>query len=246
MEWVNAETSKAYGEMSTQLHKFESAIFDPIEEAADTMCDAFQGSKSTSVSSNELGEAELEVLPRRTTSVVGLQAAAERRRLEKEAEHEAKRKEAKEKRLAKEAATEEKRLAKEAAAEEKRLAAEAAAEEKRLAKEAAAEEKRLSKEAASQEKRLAKEVAAEEKRKAAEEKKRIAREAKEAAKKKKKKNAAGTKKNAADCSILGSTFPSVFDDEGYIKCLLPEDSASTHHRRRPSWLRPVPRPVRSS
>ena len=248
MEWVNAETSKAYGEMSTQLHRFESAIFDPIEEAADTMCDAFQGSKSTSVSSNELGEAELEVLPRRTTSVVGLQAAAERRRLEKEAEHEAKRKEAKEKRLAKEAATEEKRLAKEAAAEEKRLAAEAAAEEKRLAKEAAAEEKRLSKEAASQEKRLAKEVAAEEKRKAAEEKKRTAREAKEAAKnKKKKKNAARTKKkkNAAD-SILGRTFPSVFDDEGYIKCLLPEDSASTHHRRRPSWLRPVPRPVRSS
>ena len=40
MEWVSAETSKAYDEMTTQLNKVESAIFDPIEEAADTMADA--------------------------------------------------------------------------------------------------------------------------------------------------------------------------------------------------------------
>ncbi len=200
MEWVNAETSKAYGEMSTQLNKFgesaESAIFDPIEEAMDTLMDtaddqyqAFQGSESTSVSSKELGEAEL------------VQAAAERRRLEKEAEREAKRKEA----------------------EERRLATEAAAEEKRLAKEAAAEEKRLAKKATAEEKRLAKEATAEEKRKAAENKKRIARETKEAAAKKKKTNKK-KKKKGEDCSILGRNFPSVFDDEGYIKCLLPAPS----------------------
>ena len=62
MEWINAETSKACGEMSNQLDKFselaifdpiEEAVFDPMEEAADTMFDAFQGSNSTFASSEE-------------------------------------------------------------------------------------------------------------------------------------------------------------------------------------------------
>ena len=54
MEWINAETSKAYDDMSVQLVKVESFIFDPIEEAANTMADAADEQyQSMSVSSQK-------------------------------------------------------------------------------------------------------------------------------------------------------------------------------------------------
>ena len=84
MEWINAETSKACGEMSNQLDKFsELAIFDPIEEAADTMADAYEAMsvpsdkpsprrRSVSVSSDKLS--------RRRRSGAGGSASAHHRR----------------------------------------------------------------------------------------------------------------------------------------------------------------------
>ena len=83
MEWVSAETSKAYDEMSSQLNQLESAIFDPIEEAADTLADAYEAMsvpsdkpsprrRSVSVSSDKLS--------RRRRSGAGGSASAHHRR----------------------------------------------------------------------------------------------------------------------------------------------------------------------